>query len=365
MRSSVASLVLLALALPALGSPARGQEEASAATRPAPPYERIGPFYPGLASVPWHAAWSPDGRFVAFVEGWVHPFIAVHDAETHALVWKTTPATQPASHRPVFTRDGNRLILVEGRDLVVRERSESDWPPVRRVPLGFKPGITLRPRPISLSRDERWAVLCDDGRAYRVPLTGPTGTAVELGVADAAVAHFFADGRLAVARWSDEVAETVFVGEDLKKRSTLPFAVLAASADGRTWLGADPQARAESGELVLHLVDAESRERLGSVPVQRDAVRRWTFLAMATFSPDGRFLATVESLRTAAIRDARTGRLRQRIREYDGDRLIGLAFSPDGRYLVTGGRRGTRQDDQRSVLLWRRRPEGRGPTKPR
>ena len=77
---------------------------------------------------------------------------------------------------------------------------------------------------------------------------------------------------------------------------------------------------------------------------------------MAAFSPDGRYLGTLENRKTAVIRETRTGgRVVQRIREYEGDRMIGLAWSPDARSLVTGGRRAPREYRDKAVLLWRLR----------
>ena len=52
------------------------------------------------------------------------------------------------------------------------------------------------------------------------------------------------------------------------------------------------------------------------------------------------------------VRDARSGRVLQRIADYEGDRLIAVAFGPDGRTLVTGGRSDSNM--QESVLRWRR-----------
>ena len=57
------------------------------------------------------------------------------------------------------------------------------------------------------------------------------------------------------------------------------------------------------------------------------------------------------------LRDAETGRLLQRITAYEGDRMIGADFSPDGRWLVTSGRRGERATLMQSVMLWRRHAE--------
>jgi WD40 repeat protein len=58
-------------------------------------------------------------------------------------------------------------------------------------------------------------------------------------------------------------------------------------------------------------------------------------LAVA-YSPDGRWLATVETDRTVRLRNAETGQL---VRPFIGTTtgVVTVAFSPDGRRLATGG----------------------------
>ena len=80
-------------------------------------------------------------------------------------------------------------------------------------------------------------------------------------------------------------------------------------------------------------------------------------LLQAQFSPDGKLLATVEGMGSIVLRDAATGEPLQRIEEYKaGPYAMGVAFAPDGKTLLTGGRRRPGTEAPREVLLWKRRP---------
>src|SRR5262245_55311475 len=163
--------VLAAGVVALVGGP-RASGGDGAATEKEAAYAVEGTFYDGFASIPWQASYSPDGRWLAVVEGHVNSFLAVYDARTRARVWHLRFEAQPASHTPAFTKDGESLVLVEGSDLVVRRRREKEWALERRVALGFQPAITASIRPLLLSPDERHAHLYDEGKAVRVSLTG-------------------------------------------------------------------------------------------------------------------------------------------------------------------------------------------------
>jgi hypothetical protein len=78
-------------------------------------------------------------------------------------------------------------------------------------------------------------------------------------------------------------------------------------------------------------------------------------LIQADFTPDGRHLVVAERSNLVSVRDTRSGRAVQWIREYEGDRVVGFALSPDGRFLLTGGRRRGDDVQEKALLLWRRR----------
>jgi hypothetical protein len=236
-----------------------------------------------------------------------------------------------------------RLVLVEKDELVVRARDGGAWKPALRVPLGFRPGVSSRTRAIVLSAKEDAAYLVDDGRAYRVDIRGPEPAVERLAAEDVRTVQRIGD-RIALARWTEAVAETTFPAEEAEP---LPFAVLA-TGDGRTWLVARGP-RERDAPRTFHLLDATTRADLSEVRIQPDE-RGVGVLTQAVFSPDGRFLLLVESLRRARILDARTGRILQRIDDYEGDRMIGAAFSPDGTELLTSGRR-----VGNALIRWHRR----------
>jgi dipeptidyl aminopeptidase/acylaminoacyl peptidase len=351
----LARLVSLSALLVVLWSAAtagvRGEDEPAQA--PAEPVFRLeGPFVPGYASVPWHAVFTPDGRRLAVVDGYEVKRVTVHDAATGAVTWQADVGVQPANHRPAFTRDGERLVLIEGVDLVVRERRETEWLVAQRIPLGVTTGTTREVRPLVLSPDEREAAFCDDGRARRVRLADPAKvTSLEL--EDVAVVSYRPDGTLRAARWSETVAETVLLGPDGAERERLPFALLAASAGDGAWLVARAP-RAEGKPPVLEVLDAATRRTRATVATEPDARGLWSRPMQVELTPDGAHLLTNEDGRRLFVRDARTGRVLQRIFEYEEDRLVGFAVSPDGRSLITGGRRGGGENRDVAVLRWKR-----------
>ena len=346
-----AGLLLLA-ACPATTA---GDGEASSPHGAEAVFRLKGPLVPGYASIPWQVAFSPDGRWLTVIEGYGPNLISVYDARSHDLRWRRSVEEQPASYRPVFSRDGERLVHVEGDALVIRERAEHEWRTAQRIALGFDPGVTMMVRPVVLSPDEREAALCDGGRGWRVPLGTTPEPPKDVGLEDVVALAYRQEGGLYAARWGSEVAETVIVLDSGAVPAKLPFAILGASPDAKTWLVARNPRREDATGVALELVDARTRVKLGAFSIEAERRRGGIPLVQAEFTPDSRHLMTIESLLRGVLRDARTGRVLQRVLEYEGDRMISFAFRPDGLELVTGGRRSGDDVQEQAILSWERR----------
>jgi hypothetical protein len=270
------------------------------------------------------------------VNGYMRGIVTVYDARTRAVDAEENVA-QPASFRPAFSRDGKLLYTVEGSDFVVREPGRKGWAVSKRVPLGFDPRIGVRPSTIALAPDGSEAALAEGGSLVRmsrcVAYAGP--------------------GRLRWSRWDPDVVETRFVADAGPPPAPLPFAILAESADGDAWLVARAPRKDGAKVVDLEVVDARSGASLSTFSLEPE--KRGFGVVQAEFTPDGRHVLVVEDLFRLSVREARTGRLVQTIREYEGDRLIGFATSPDGSRLLTGGRRTVEGKDDRALLLWKRR----------
>jgi WD40 repeat protein len=106
--------------------------------------------------------------------------------------------------------------------------------------------------------------------------------------------------------------------------------------------GGDSVAFAPDGKIVIdsgvNMWDMQTGKELRRLIGHTDLI--WT----ATFSPNGKYIATASADGTARLWDVQSG---QELRRFTGHSagLENVAFSPDGKYIVTGSDDGT-------AMLW-------------
>ena len=356
MRRRLAPLAFLLVAS-ALAAPsrARAAEERALYAEPAP-------FGPKQVAFPWFAAFSPDGKWVAFSDGYT-PYVEVWDVAKNARVWPTDGKSRVGTHRVAFSADSKEVAFGDGEHLIVLALEKGAWTDAHEITLLEKAPISLGTSPLRIAFETPGpAVLLSSGTgALAADLScgcledvGPSKT-------DVFAAFAFPDGSKAVS------LRTPFSTRVLPAKGAavdVPGLLLEADAKGTTWLVApdakrcdlDPIGDRPEVRLALEVRDARASTARASFEISAKSETGRSLphrvLIQGCFSPDGRVLATVEGTGRIVLRDAATGAPLQTIHEYeDPPYAMGVAFSPDGSRLLTGGRR--REGAQ--VLLWKRR----------
>ena len=263
----------------------------------------------------------------------------------------------PAISRPLsifamaFIPDGSGLVTTRDNGPTLL------WSPglttTRRYPIGGQ-GITVSPDGSVAAllenndEDTRGTISLLDLRSGRVRLgsgghRGPYKTLYE-----AVGAAFTPDGRSVVTVGNDSRlllwdASTARVRTTLSGTGSLPLRGPALSPNGSTAYTTD-----RNGAVVVW--DLEGRHRLDRPFAAGTGFPQWPWFAL---SPDGRMLAVASSPGTAArdgiwLIDRATLRVVRRIPLTLGGISTPLAFSPDSRTLATGTWNGSRTD----VRLW-------------
>ena len=331
------------------------------------------PFGPANVSFPWAATFSPDGRWVGFADGHA-PYVEVWDVAKAARAWPTDGKARKATHRPAFAPDSTRMAFVDGERLVVLGLADGAWKEIDATTLDAKTPINARLSPLRLdfAPSGLGAVFSTGGGASRIDLTCSCIEEVGEGWKDVVATFAFPDGAIAVSREKEFATHVLPPGE---KAVVVPGVLLETDAKAETWLvAADPK------RFDLGFLDEKAESRLAlEVRAARSATARAAFelrgkreprhssghrlLLQAQFSPDGKLLATVEGTGAIVLRDAATGTPLQTIVEYaQGPYPMGVAFAPDGKTLLTGGRRPPTGEPGRDVLRWKRlaaKPVGR------
>jgi WD40 repeat protein len=118
-----------------------------------------------------------------------------------------------------------------------------------------------------------------------------------------------------------------------------PLTSVAVSPDGKTI------ATTSFGEPAL-LWDRATSKPLRQLKQETARGVVFTYVWCAAFSPDGRTVALSHQRDGITLWDAMTGRLRRHIPEKNNDRIVSVAFSPDGKWLAS------ESIDQPHASLW-------------
>ncbi len=310
-------------------------------------YEPLRRFGPKHVVAPFHCAFSPDGKWVAMV---VQRRLSVWDFESNKKVWdwkthkKDWVVLAPVGrYRVVFSDDSMRVATFSESEYVVVRLGNEGWAIERVTPLDRDRtryrSRSGQPLPFAATSDVMSAaflpgIIHPEGRyEYRGQMAGMNLIRV-IGLPGGRVAY------------GDASFTTQILGK-MPRRQKLKGLLLEASPDGSLWLVATNPARFKTKHADLAILEAPSGKQLKRFRV---AGKEPYPLKHASFSPDGKILATAEGNGEIVLRDARTAKRLQRIKVYKkGGMPLCVAFSPDGEYLLIAGR------GLGGVQLWRRK----------
>jgi WD40 repeat protein/serine/threonine protein kinase len=298
----------------------------------------------------YHAAFSPDGRYVVATSGSLH---FVSPARGEARVYDTVTGKEafPALKHPVpvyhasFSADGHRLVTACGGNVEAGPRMMRGVGQAR-----VWDARTGKPLTRALEHETwvRQATFSPDGRQL-ITLFGAYSNFNGAQVWDLAAEkqagpavrhnrayHLSLDPnvrQLAVGSWMDAQILDVFTGlplTPLMKHGLKEIAKgalrgvvnhVAFSPDGKRVVTA-------SGDNTARVWDAVTGKALTEPLKHNDKVN------YAEFSPDGKWVLTASDDETARVWDAATGDPVTRLFKHTGH-VIFAGFSPDGRRVVT------------------------------
>lgn len=278
--------------------------------------------YLGHTDLLWSVDFSPDGKKMVTTSN-----------DGTARLWDVATGKELSRFAPsarIFTTAG---FLPDGRSIVVGGPGDTLWlwdTETNREVRQYK-GLAGGAWGLDVSTDGKFVVTADDKGAKLFDLqTGELLRDFEQSVV-ASPATISPDGQLVATANGDKTARILDVatGKELRRiNASVPW--VAFSPDGKLLFSG-------SGSIG-QLWDVQTGEE------KQRFVGHTKEIIVGVFSPDGKYLATVSSDKTARLWDITTG---QTIQEFVGHTgtIFDVKFSPDGRYLLTAG-------SDRTARLW-------------